>query len=130
MLCADYEDYIRVQEKVSETYLVRASKMHCRLLICFRATVCKTLRHMLSVHVCPVCITLLYCGHGRPSQLLLSSCYVCGSRVVVAVVVVVVVVFVVVVVVKSATKFKYVSNRSKLCKGMTLVECSYHGLNQ
>jgi len=85
-------------------------------------------------HTSPLFSVHVYCGHGRSSQLLLSSCYVCGSRVVVvvvAVVVVVVVVFVVVVVVvESATKFKYVSNRSKLCKGMTLVECCYHGLNQ
>ena len=87
-------------------------------------------------HTSPLFSAHVYCGHGRSSQLLLSSCYVCGSRVVVVVVAVVVVVvvvvvfLVVVVVVQSATKFKYVSNRSKLCKGMTLVECCYHGLNQ
>jgi len=47
-----------------------------RFALCYRTVVCLSLLSCLRKwHISPPLFAHVYCGHGRPSQLLLSSCF-------------------------------------------------------
>jgi len=59
MLCADYEDYIRVQDQVSQTYLVRMSNAPSTVFVNLFAFICILCVFCFILHSCCIIVSVV-----------------------------------------------------------------------